>query len=166
MQRSVFRSHRGAYAALAVLFIATIIVQGTFTVDVVRILVTDYPTRPIQIGRPWPTITSLNDAASKSGLRRGQRIVTIEGKTPHGTGDLASAVRARKPGEPLSVSVQEDGVTVEHRVVLQPAVERVSALFALFVTIVAFLMPWLSIAVGFWVAALRPADRRAWLVLG
>jgi len=29
-----------------------------------------------------------------------------------------------------------------------------------------FLMPWLCIVLGFWVAALRPDDKRAWLVLG
>ena len=29
-----------------------------------------------------------------------------------------------------------------------------------------FLMPWLCIALGFWVAALRPGDLRAWLLLG
>src|SRR5579872_4957654 len=37
---------------------------------------------------------------------------------------------------------------------------------ALFPVLCFLVLPWLSIPLGFWVAAVRPRDFRAWLVLG
>ena len=59
MQRSVTETPRLAYACLAVLFVLTVIVQGTFTIDAVRDLSSDYPRPPVRIGRPWPSIRSV-----------------------------------------------------------------------------------------------------------
>ena len=90
----MIRPHR----LLLLLFIVTLLSQITFTIDLVRTLSGDYPVAPLVLGSPWPAITSLSEPALAAGLRRGDRVVTIEGLRPRGAGDLARAVRVLSSG--------------------------------------------------------------------
>ena len=149
------------YRLLLVLFIVTIACQATFTTDVIRTLAGDYPVQPFALGSPWPTIIRLSPGASGAGLRRGDRVIAIEGRAPAGESELARAVHGKHPGGRLTVTVERDGSPVEIQAPIDPY--RMWWSFALITLI---FMPWLSILLGFWVAAVRPRDGRAWLVFG
>src|SRR5260370_31399124 len=90
----MIRPHR----LLLVLFVVTLFSQITFTIDVVRTLSGDYPLKPVVLGAPWPSITSLSEPTQAAGLRKGDRVTAIEGRSPRGSGDLAQAVHAKYPG--------------------------------------------------------------------
>ena len=153
----MIRLHR----LLLLLFVITLLSQVTFTIDVVRTLNGDYPVKPVVLGAPWPTITSLSEPALAAGLRRGDRVIAIEGVDPRGTGDLAQAVHAKHPGERLTITVERNGKPVDFQRPWNP-----SPIWWSFALITLIFMPWLSILLGFWVTAMRPRDARAWLVLG
>ena len=68
---------------------------------------------------------------------------------------------AKHPGDRLTITVERDGRQVEFQPSLQPF-----SIWWSFALIILIFMPWLSILLGFWVAAMRPRDAHAWLVLG
>jgi phosphoserine phosphatase RsbU/P len=149
------------YRLLLVLFIVTLLSQTTFTIDVARTLSGGYPLAPMALGSPWPSITSLSSPAEAAGLRKGDRVIAIEGRAPRGDGDLAQVVHAKYPGARLTITVERDGKPVDFQAPLEPfhiwwSVALINLIF----------MPWLSILLGFWVTAVRPRDTHAWLVLG
>ncbi len=74
------------------------------------------------------------------------------------------AIHSKRPGDLLTVSVQRDGQISEHRVTVAAMGLLGDGWF--YAVVMFFLMPWLCIALGFWVAARRPGDLRAWLLLG
>ncbi len=156
----------GLYGWLAVVFVFAILTQVTFTVDMVRDLANDYPRIPLSLGRPWPTITEITPPASDAGLRKGDRVVTIDGVAPAGLKDLPSAIRGKKPGEDLSIVVEHGGTVSVHRVTLQPLRQEGSRLASLYAIGIWIALPWFCLALGFWVAAVRIRDARAWLVMG
>ena len=151
------RPHR----LLLVLFIVALLSQTTFTIDVVRTLSGDYPLKPVGLGAPWPSITSLSKAAETAGLRKGDRVIAVGGRALRGAADFARAVRVKHPGERLTITVERDGKAMDFEAPLEGFYTWLS-----FALISLLFMPWLSILLGFWVTAMRPRDARAWMVLG
>ncbi len=151
------------YRLLLFLFLVVIVCQGTFTIDVIRGLDGDYPLQPVTLGQPWPSITGLGASpkAFDAGLRLGDRVIAIEGRPPTSESDLAQAVHSKHPGDLLKITVDHGGKPVQIQTPLEPFTTWWS-----FSLITLIFMPWLSILLGFWVAAMRPRDSRAWLVLG
>ena len=135
--------------------------QGTFTADVIRTLAGDYTLKPVRLGLPWPTIEEVSRKAAEAGLRHGDRVIAIEGRRQRGNADLALAVHERRPGDNLKITVDRAGKPLEIPVPLEAYRSWWS-----FALITLIFMPWLSILLGFWVAAMRPRDYRAWMVLG
>ncbi|HUI54199.1 MAG TPA: SpoIIE family protein phosphatase [Bryobacteraceae bacterium] len=151
---------------LALVFAVAMITQGTFTVDVYRDLTNDYPEPPLYLGSPWPAIVWVSAEAEAAGLRKGDRVVVIDGRTPAGLKDVREPMRRKKPGEYLAVSVERAGQVSGHQVKLAPvgfAGTMVAWLYAIGIWTV---LPWFCLALGFWVAAVRIRDPRAWMVLG
>ena len=155
---------RTQYLWLAAILALVLLSQGTFTIDAVRDMEGRYPSNTIILGDPWPTIVSINSPAEEAGLRRGDRVVSIDGRTPAGQIDLRETLHRKVLGDILTVSIRRDGQVSEHRVVVAGMGLLGDGWF--YDIVMFFLMPWLCIALGFWVAALRPDDKRAWLVLG
>jgi phosphoserine phosphatase RsbU/P len=141
---------------LALLFLVILTSQATFTVDVIRELAGDYAELPIALGAPWPTVWQVYYGDS---VQRGDRVLAIEGRPPKGLNDLAAAIRAKRPGEKLNLTVDRAGHTLPCAIVLRPRNES-----WLFDIVWRLLMPWLSLALGFWVVAARSHDVRAWSV--
>ncbi|HEX3684685.1 MAG TPA: SpoIIE family protein phosphatase [Bryobacteraceae bacterium] len=107
-----------------------------------------------------------------SGLQNGEPVVAIDGKPLTGTAVFGEALKRHRPGERLQVTVLEttkSGGTVQR--VLQVPLGRApvhrsrfgAPLFASLLLFVA--MPAVCLALGFFVTAIRPHDRRAWLLL-
>jgi hypothetical protein len=151
------------YPALALLFLIAAASQIVYTIDVLHLLAGDYPVKPFSVGEPWPSVRAAGPSARQGGLRDTDRIVAIDGRILDGLVDFETAVRAHKPGDLLRVNVLRDGRNVECPVVVRESPERPSALFA---AVAWIFMPAFSVLLGFWVAAARPRDFRAWLMLG
>jgi len=143
---------------LAILFLVVFTSQATYTVDVIRELAGSYPAAPVAIGGPWPTVYRVDYGDS---VRAGDRVLAIEGVAPVGDRDLARALRARQPGDVLHLTVLRNGQRVECAVRLLAWHEQ-----WLYTIVWHLTMPWLCIALGFWVVTVRSRDVRAWAVLG
>src|SRR5208283_848339 len=117
----------------------------------------DYPETPIYLGDPWPTVVGVGYGDS---VQRGDRVLAVEGKPPLGWNDIAQAIRAKNPGEPLHLSVERAGRRLDLSVKL-----RAETVPLLFTIVWHLLMPWISVLLGLWVVAVRPRDVRAWSVL-
>jgi len=153
---------RWLYVPLALVFLIAAISQGTFTADVIRDLRGAYPWKPFFVGDPWPRIYALNPSGKSAGLEVGDHVDAVDGHPLKGMADLARAVRARRPGDTLPVKVDRNGSPVEASVVIA-AEGRHSWYRALLLWL---FVPLLSLTLGFWVAAIRVHDARAWLMLG
>src|ERR1700674_5504733 len=94
------------YIWLGILFALAVVSQGMFTIDVIRELSWDYPARPFFIGNDQPTIVELTANASQAGLRRGDRVVAIEGRPFRNARDLLQPVREKTPGQTLAVTAE------------------------------------------------------------
>ncbi len=151
------------YILLATVAVLAITAQTTYTVDVLRYMNGEYPANPFGMRGPWPSIRWLHSSGETAGLRIGDRVIAIDGRPPQGLADLASAVRGREPGADLPVSVERDGKPAEYHVRIAAVGGHPRWYYAI---VVWFLMPWLSILLGLWVAAVRARDPLAWLVLG
>ena len=101
-----------------------------------------------------------------AGLRLGDRVVSIDGRSVEGLKDQALALRSKHPGQQIAISGWRDGRAEKHLVTLAPASLDSGLFTQLFVAVARLLMPWLCVGLGFWVAAVRPRDPNAWLVLG
>lgn len=161
-QSTTGENNRWQHLALGVLWVVVMVAQSTFTVDVIRSLRYEYPYPPVSIGDPWPTIVSVSPIAKSSGLLAGDRVVSIEGRTPKGFQDLRQALHQKKPGQTLRISVERGGQLVDGRIKLWISLPKRG--FPAVATLI--FMPWFSILLGFWVALVRPRDGRAWLMLG
>jgi len=151
----------GLYSGLAILFIVAMTVQAPFTVDVIRSLTSGYQKLPFWVGEPWPTLTIVDQPAAGAGLRVGDRLVAMDGRPLPNPRNFYQAVRAKNVGETVVVFAMRDGRAFDSRVKVYGL--RQGPLFAY---VALLFLPWLSLALGFWVAASRPHDGRAWMVLG
>ncbi len=161
------------YAGLALLFL----VSATYRVLDIAERVgelrhgREYVREPFDIDLPEYTLSGVEDEAASAGLKRGDRIVGINGRQMHYSGtDLWVPLRAARAGDPLRVEATRivDGrpATKTASIVLQP--QRQLAPTALEVASVLLLnvtMPIICMAIGFWVAGVRTRDGRAWLLL-
>ena len=154
------------YALLAALFLIAVACQVQFGMDVVRDLANQLPRAPFWLDAPWPTVNWTAFEAESAGLRKGDRIVSVDGKAPAGLADLMRPVRQRAPGDVLPVEVRRDGLAVRVSIPLAPTRLQTPRFVYAFSVVVWFLLPALSLALAFWVAAMRPGDSRAWMLLG
>ena len=144
--------NRRPYMILAVLFAVTLATQGPFTVDVVRVLVRDYPWSDFSVGGALALARPCLGLRQGSGpARRRPCVLALDGVAPHGYHDSAKLL-LRHAGETVTVAVEREGQPRNIQFQLRPlTMWRVSAAIAL------LFMPWLSILLAFWVTAVRAA---------
>src|SRR5882672_5361775 len=111
------------------------------------------------------------DRRSVPPLRRGDRIVSVDGQPFRASWEISRRVRAAGPTGTLHVVVaRKTPAASEEEIASTVALRSVAegeGSFALrgLSAVVGLLMPWVCFLVGFWVAAVRPRDPLAWLVL-
>jgi sigma-B regulation protein RsbU (phosphoserine phosphatase) len=149
------------YAVLAVLFLGAFFVQAGNTAFLIQILRhgADVPADPVTLVAATRTIAV--------GPYRGDQILAIDGRPFNRRSDLLDTVRARRPGDKLRLTLsQPDGNAIEREVSIRAQQMDFGALRDLAVTLALNLViPIVSLILGFAVAAIRPRDWRAWIVL-
>jgi phosphoserine phosphatase RsbU/P len=131
----------------------------------------EFVREPFDIDLPRYDLTGVEEEAARAGLKPGDRVTRINDQRLHYSGtDLWVPLRAARAGGRLTVEATRfsggEASTVSASIVLQPL--RPGPPSALEVTQFAVLnvvMPIVCMALGFWVAAVRVRDRRAWLLL-
>jgi sigma-B regulation protein RsbU (phosphoserine phosphatase) len=162
------------YIPLIALFLIAVTYQTRFTVEALR--EDFYPNE--QVREPFlmedvdPVITSLRPEGEEAGLLVGDRVLTVGGRALRGSAVFDQLAAAARPGDPLSVTVtraDDTGKTEEKRFTVRWAASqtgRQSISESLPYTLAFIVMPVFCLLLGFWVAAMRPRDPLAWLLLG
>ena len=161
------------YIPLIALFILTAIYQTRHTVEGVRQLL--YPTEiaqsPFGLKPVSNVITNVGPAAQQAGIHDGDILLAVNGQAYTGTAILIEPLMKSRPGDAITVRFRsaDEGEQAAGREVTiplgQPKAESpgISTWLPLFVVLI--LMPVFCAVLGFWVAAMRPQDPLAWLLL-
>jgi len=160
------------YVVLALLFVLAAGYQALLTRDVFRTIfhpetVYEFPF----FFSPRTSIITDPGPAAKAGLRKGDLLVAIEGVPYGGTHVFDDAIARPHPDGMLTVTVRTpDRSSAERTLRVQLTSFREGGENArsavAFRLVLYVLMPWFCVILGFWVAAVRPRDRLAWLLLG
>jgi sigma-B regulation protein RsbU (phosphoserine phosphatase) len=108
----------------------------------------------------------VNPAALQAGVRENDTLISVDGKPVTGLAVFGEAMRRAKPGEMLSVTVSSPGESAPRSASIPLEQQRSagSVWAAAFVVCVKFVIPVFCLLLGFWVVAVRPRDRSAWLL--
>ncbi|HKC63689.1 MAG TPA: SpoIIE family protein phosphatase [Pyrinomonadaceae bacterium] len=162
------------YIPLIALFILAAVYQTGHTIEGVQQLL--YPTElaqsPFGLKPVSQIITNVGPAAQQAGIHEGDILLEVQGRAYTGTAVLVEPLLKSRPGDSLTVRVRgasEGEQAVGREVTIPLAAPKaespgISTWLPLFVVLV--LMPVFCLVLGFWVAAIRPEDPVAWLLLG
>ena len=122
------------------------------------------------------SISYLRPEAKAAGLREGDTLVAVNGKPVTGTAVVGQAIAHAHGGDVLEVTVRPKGNTTDsgdRTVSLKLSREgrrlrgerELGGLDPLVKVLLVLVMPSFCLLLGFWVAAVRPRDPLAWLLL-
>jgi phosphoserine phosphatase RsbU/P len=162
-----------AYAALAVLFAISATYRALDVSERVGEVRhgAERVRDPFDLDLPQFEIVGLEPEAEQAGLRRGDTIRIINGNPVRGTAvDIARPLRDARVGDRLAVTAARgtNGIveTITASIVLQPLRPAGPSAFELLTfAVLNVTLPTLCAVIGFWVAAVRVRDVRAWLLL-
>ncbi|HEY3128849.1 MAG TPA: SpoIIE family protein phosphatase [Acidobacteriota bacterium] len=126
---------------------------------------------PFSVEALNPVVSAIAAEAKDAGLRKGDRILSVNDRQFAGYGVMMDAFANAHPGDWLTVTTQrQEGGRSQQQILkirLAPAPGPSRSLGET-VTIVewSIVTPWFCLLLGFWVAAVRPRDGLAWLLLG
>jgi sigma-B regulation protein RsbU (phosphoserine phosphatase) len=161
------------YAALALLFLISATYRALDITERVGDLRhgTGYVRDPFDIDLPDWELEGVEPEAAAAGLQRGDTIRAINGNPVRPTGvDMWRPLRNARPGDRLTVDAVRgpdgSGGPVRAAIVLTPLREGPPSTSELIsVSLVNLTLPLLCMLLGFWVAAVRVTDPRAWVLL-
>ncbi len=154
------------YLCLALLFVGAMLYQIRFSHDILRDARVDLPY--FATNNSGPMIDFVDRAAIAAGLRPGDVVVAINGRANSGAAIREEEYANAQPGKPFAVTVQRSEGATKTESTIQLAVTRANtrAGYLLVDVLLQIVLPLFCILLGFWVAALRPRDPLAWLLLG
>jgi len=172
VDRASGRRFYAAYGALALLLAISLTYRVRDTLDRIdELRHGDTIARlPFDFDLPQLTIGSLEPEAERAGLRDGDTLRTVGGRPVTGVNQLLGPLRDARAGDRLDVEIDSTPSPEPSRksasITLQPMRTGPPTIqdWLLF-AIVYLAMPYLCIALGFWVAFVRIRDGRAWILL-
>ncbi len=125
---------------------------------------------PIGFDPDTRVISYVRQEAEAAGVRVGQTLQTLNGAAYSGLAQWEDVVNSSAPGEPLEIGfLRQDGTAGSAKFTLQKSPGRndggSTIGFLIRIGILNFTMPLVCLLVGIWVAAARPTDANAWLLL-
>jgi phosphoserine phosphatase RsbU/P len=173
LHRNVRRAAHIAYVSLALLFLISLTHRIRNAVDGLDGLLhgTERVRGPFHLGEKYLNfrLSDPQPEARAAGIRDGDVVTTIGGRPAQGYTDFYSVLRRARPGDRLRVQVQSPAggsVPKSVSIELQPLFARgpKTSDWLSFLTL-NLGMPLFCLALGFWVAAVRIRDEKAWLLL-
>jgi phosphoserine phosphatase RsbU/P len=166
---NVRRAAHIAYGALALLFLISLTNRIRSSVDGLDGLLhgTEHVRGPFQLGEKYLDfrLSDPQPEARAVGIGDGDLVTSIGGRPAQGYTDFYSVLRRARPGDRLQVQVRSStrkDVSIE----LQPLYARGPKAYNwLYFLTLDVAIPYFCLALGFWVAAVRIRDKRAWLLL-
>src|SRR5262249_44444307 len=155
--------HKRAYIVLCALLLFVSVIQARTWSDLVQDLKNRYIGLPIALG-PRSTIMGMRAEARLAGVRVNDVLASVDGYALAARKDLARMVRSHRPGDSVRLEVRRGGALLDFDVQLAPIRSQTVLVAWAFAILIWFLMPALALSLGFWVAAARPADIRAWIL--
>jgi hypothetical protein len=125
--------------------------------------------------RAWPPFlvtgqdSKIGFVDERTGIKEGDRLLCVNGRPMTGRAVFGEGIAKSHPGETMKVTVlrSERGQDSQKEFTLPLASFPWPGWWVGAVqTILLIVLPYLAVLVGLWVAAVRPRDPRAWLVLG
>lgn len=111
-----------------------------------------------------PVVKSVWPEAYSAGVRQGDRVIRIDGEPVTGSLVLGKRIARAKPGEPITLTVQDQsGPGREITFPLHAEYRSRNLWLDVFLQAV---VPLFCLLLGFWVAFARPRDVRAWIMTG
>jgi sigma-B regulation protein RsbU (phosphoserine phosphatase) len=159
-RRPIFR-----YAVLAFLFAITVAYEVPYLHDILRDERRNVPLFSTAEGTN--RINFVNRQAMSFGLHKGDEVLSVNGKPFRGLGDWFEVSRDTPIGQNITVVVRSSDLAQPGERSINLPVERTrpDSWEILADLTLQFLIPALSVALGFWVAFLRPRDPMALLLL-
>lgn len=163
------------YVLLAVLFLVASVYQARYVQRRIEYLTSPRTFALNQISTSAPgQITHITKAAEAAGIRIGDDLLAVEGRPFIARGVLDDAIVGKRIGDPLTVTIRHanapgsepEAITflIGHEKGDSEDVPTIGQW--IYVIVVTILIPIFCLLVGFSVAALRPRDPLAWLLLG
>ncbi|MGH9627558.1 MAG: SpoIIE family protein phosphatase, partial [Bryobacteraceae bacterium] len=169
-----FRNHRFASLALAALFVVSTMQFLRHAWDRFdEILHGDqYVGRDFSLDISTFKVEALGVEAERAGLRKGDIVAGVNGRPVQGWSDIVGPVRRARIGDQLLLRVKRtDAAGSTEKDIPVPLKQLTHVGYApgsaAYVVTILFriLTPLFCLALGFWVSAVRVADRAAWAVL-
>lgn len=114
----------------------------------------------------WPFELSVDSDRISSGIQAGDQLLEIEGRPYEGLAQLVNVLADRRPGDKLTIKVLKNGHAEVFTVPLKArGSSDLSILGWIIVCATMILTPTFCLLLGFGVAAIRPRDPLAWLLL-
>ena len=158
------------YGLLLALFTVTAVCQYGSAIAIIHDLRlgTERARNPMQFGFHMRAISGMTPEATSAGIHWGDELEEVDGQAFTGLNIFAGALSRLHPGDSLPVVVSRpDGTRLRASIKLAAARVAPPTLAQwLITTAVQIALPLLCLGLGFWVAAVRPADPKAWLLLG
>jgi sigma-B regulation protein RsbU (phosphoserine phosphatase) len=162
------------YIPLLLLFVIAFVYQARFVQGRLQYLLGagERVSLPFNTNGVSSTVSYVSEEGEQSGVHIGDRVLSLNGRAYSGRGMMYDAAYAARSGDALTVELQHaggEGVPNEVKRLAFVAVheqEKPGPLEWLFVFLLVILMPTFCLLLGFWVAAIRPRDPQAWLLLG
>jgi phosphoserine phosphatase RsbU/P len=150
------------YLLLAVLFATAVAYEVPYLRDILRDEKRDVPF--FMMDSASDRVGFVTSDALKTGLRKGDEILSVNGRPYSGEGDLGRAFRGTPVGESVALVLRSpDGGQRTLQIRVRP--HRATLWETVGEVMLYFFLPVCSILLGFWVAVLRPRDPMAWLLL-
>jgi sigma-B regulation protein RsbU (phosphoserine phosphatase) len=114
-----------------------------------------------------PVASLLRPEAAHAGLSFGDVIIALNGRVFTGTAVFGDAIAAARPGDVFTVVVRTPSTDAERTISipLQPEGKLIFTWSLALLLMLKLVLPVFCLLLGFWVAAVRPRDPSAWLLL-